>query len=238
VLPRVVSLISERAAEALFAKLATVVSAEPVMLVRVSDARSFRIPRGSVDSLWDNVQAGVFTSLPPLRAVVLGRPYWYSSAEDFFRDVLVENADATIWSVAQEGHEEFMLLQFGGGVEDLRLQVLLESSGRATVWLFDARVEYSWLPDPVIKKVDGDTTARAFRLARSQGLPKRSRAVWVCGALDGGVDSFTMAGEEGIGRVVYLNSQEPPEELRMMSAEVLEALGIIRNGPWFAWRDG
>lgn len=238
VLPRILGLVSDRAADALFAKLATVESAEPVMLVRTSDARSFRVPGGNVQNLWDEVQDGVFAALPPLDAVLIARPYWSSKADDFFREVLAENPGAVPWRADLGGEREVLLLQFGGGVEGLRLQILVEKSGRAWVWMLGPHQEHSWLPSGEVREIGKEVAARAFRFARSSGLPGRSRVVWVCGALDGGVRSFTLATGEGVGRVTYLNSQEPPEDLRSLERGVLEALGISRRGGWFTWSGG
>lgn len=236
-LPGIVALVSDRAADALFAKLATVEASEPVRLIRVADARSFRFPRGTVGELWNQVQAGVFSPVPPLDAVLVGRPYWYSSAEDFFREVLAANPSAREWNAPAQGRWEYLLLQFGGGVEDLKLQVLLEASGRAWVWMLGPE-EHSWLPAPATREIGGEIAARAFRLARGAGLPDRSASVWLCGALDGGVQSFTLVAEDGVGRIAYLNSQEPPEELSTLRQEIFGALGITRRGPWFSWQDG
>lgn len=235
-LPGIVSLVSDRAADALFAKLATVESTEPVLLVRTPDARSFRSPHGNVEKLWNQVQAGVFSPVPPLGAVLVARPYEYSSSESFFRDVLAANPDAEPWSAREGDGAEHLLLQFGGGVEGLKLQVLIETSGRAWVWMLGPEEEHSWLPDPAAREIGRETAARAFRLARESGLPDRSYVVWVCGALDGGVQSFTLAAEDGVGRISYLNSQEPPEKLDALQREILEVLGITRKGPWLFWK--
>jgi hypothetical protein len=206
-------------------------------LIRVADARSFRIPGGDAGKLWSQVQAGVFSPVPPLDAVLVGRPCWYSSAEDFFRDVLGANPSAREWNAPEQGRREYLLLQFGGGVEDLKLQVLLESSGRAWVWMLGPE-EHSWLPVPATQEVGREVAARAFGLARVAGLPDRSVSVWVCGALDGGVQSFTLVTEDGVGRISYLNSQQPPETLSALREELLGSLGIERRGIWFSWQAG
>lgn len=235
-LPGIVGLVSDRAADALFETLAKVEAAEPVRLLRVADARSFRIPGGNVGKLWNRVQDGVFSPVPPLDAVLVGRPYWYSSAEEFFRDVLAANPSAREWSPSAQSPEEYLLLQFGGGVEDLRLQVLLETSGRAWVWMLGPE-EHSWLPAPATREIGREIAAPAFRLARGAGLPDRSDEVWVCGALDGGVQGFTLVAEDGVGRIAYLNSQDPPEALSALRREIFGALGITRRGPRFTWQD-
>jgi hypothetical protein len=238
VLPKVVGIFSEDAGEAMFRRLRTVVSDRPVLLIAAANPEKFEIPGGSVDKLWNNVQAGVFTAIPPLGAVLIARPYWYSDSETFFGDALSANAGPERWGTSTHAGTTFLLLQLGGGVEGLQLQVLLEETGVATVWLLDFEADHDWLPEPVILAVDPEVTGRAFDLAREVGLPAVSEAWWTCGALDGGVNSFVMVERQKVGRLSYLNSLRPAEELVSLKEELLHALGIAATGPWFQWRDG
>ena len=238
VLPRLVAIFSEDAADAIFRRLATVVSDTSVLAIAAANPEEFEIPGGSVDKLWDNVQAGVFTAIPTLGAVLIARPYWYSESETFFGDTLAANGGPERWGASTRAGTTFLLLQLGGGVEDLQLQVLLEETGIATVWLLDSEQDSDWLPEPVILAVEPQVTVRAFDLARQAGLLEISEDRWTCGALDGAVNSFVMAERQKVGRLSYLNSLRPAEELVLLKEELLHALGIVGTSPWFKWQDG
>jgi hypothetical protein len=236
--PRVVAIFSESAADEVFRRIATVVSDTPVLLIAAANPEEFEVPGGSADELWNDVQAGVFTAIPPLGAVLIARPYWYSDSETFFADALSANVGPERWGDSTPTGAAFLLLQFGGGVENLQLQVLLEETGIATVWLLESEEDHDWLPEPVILTVEPEVAGRAFDLASEAGLPEASENRWTCGALDGAVNSFVMADRQKVGRLSHMNSLPPAEELVSLKEELLHALGIVGQGPWFQWRDG
>jgi hypothetical protein len=146
------------------------------------------------------VQSGTLALIPPLDAMLVTTPYWYSNPRSFLADFSAANPHAVRWPRSAAPSRRFLLLQSGGGVEDLTLQVLVPDVGPVAAWLPPREADDVPLPDPRLLEIPSELRRRVFDLAEAAGLPGKSAVHWTCGWLDGHVDLPPFLGP-GIMRV-------------------------------------
>lgn len=186
----------------------------------LSDPWSYRDPRDGRESTWTDLQSGTFTVVEPLNLVIVMPPPWLDESE-FLGTFSALNPNAAPLSESSKP-PPFALIQTGGGVEGLGLQILLEESGRVRAWARRGRRTDDSEKLHLIHEADLSRTEalQALHSAFDQPASESARVYWNCRMLDGGARSLTTFDGHRLQRSHWINNRWPPES----SQEVLETL--------------
>ena len=184
------------------------------------DPWQYRDPRDRGALGWSDVQSGTFAVIPPLEVLVVMPPSWLDRSE--FVSLFQRANPRAVRIQDAPGVAPFALVQSGGGVEGLRVQVLLQQSGEVTVW----RGREDWyndldrldlarqdrLPSPAARSIIRDAS-----VALTPGV---ARVYWNCAMFDGLTISLTTYDGKVLSRGHWINYRNPSRQ----AAPIIERL--------------
>ena len=175
----------------------------------LSDPWSYRDPREGREAAWRDLQSGTFTVVEPLKLVIVMPPPWLGESE-FLRTFSALNPSAVPLSESSKP-PQFALIQVGGGVEGIELQILLEESGRLRAWgrrrqRTDGSDTLHLVHEAQLSEAQ---SLKVLRSAFDQPTSEDAQIFWNCRMLDGGVRSLTTFDGRNLLRSHWVNNRSP-----------------------------
>lgn len=201
-------------------------SENPVRAYSVPDPLAVKDPCNHPVPVWLDVQTGQFGFVRRLGVEIVSPGcLWDMRPDQFFARFEELNPEAVRLPHDSHPVPRFLIMQKGGGVEGLSLQVVLTADGLASIWELPwlHGVDVTQLPSERNTQVPPSAVERLFQLASDADLSSQRRVEWRYNVLDGGVQSVALFDGRRLGRVHHVNSVEPAGALRELVTS-MEAL--------------